>query len=170
MHMQQTRNNDLVGPVFSLHHLSDHRLYCRAFPVTKEISRTRLNISMSVSVGSSSTVMGYVFQILELQFIVLKLPSSTCHFNFQHVNECAFFPSQFLNCACQFTCIFFCASFCVSKVKNLQKLCQTYTLSVIDVNRDGQRECPRVVALKYFHDQVVLHSLFIQSLILLIKF
>ena len=32
-----------------------------------------------MSVGSSPTVMGYVFRIHELQFILLKLPSNTCH-------------------------------------------------------------------------------------------
>ena len=37
---------------------------------------------MLVSVGISPIVMGYVFWILELQFIILKLPSTTCRFNF----------------------------------------------------------------------------------------
>ena len=40
------KNNGLVGLVLSLHHLSYHRLNGRAFPVTKEITRTRLNLSM----------------------------------------------------------------------------------------------------------------------------
>ena len=46
IHPQKTKNNGLVGLVLSLHHLSDHRLTCRAFPVTKEITRTTLNLSM----------------------------------------------------------------------------------------------------------------------------
>jgi hypothetical protein len=37
--------NCLVSLVFSLH-LSDHRLNRRAFPVTKEITKARLNLSM----------------------------------------------------------------------------------------------------------------------------
>ena len=32
--------------------------------------------------------MGYVFQILELQLMVLKLPSNMCQFDFEHVSEC----------------------------------------------------------------------------------
>ena len=86
IHLQETMNNDLVSLVLRLHHLVDHRLSCKAFPVTKKITRTRLNFGMQVSVGSSSVVMGYVFRILELHFIVHKLPSNTCHFNFYHVD------------------------------------------------------------------------------------
>ena len=66
IHLQEMRNNDLVGLVLSLHHLFYHRLSCRAFPVTKKITRTLLNLSMWVSVGSSPIVMSYVFRILEL--------------------------------------------------------------------------------------------------------
>ena len=48
IHAQETKNNNgLVGLVLtSLHHLSEHRLNCRAFPVAKEITRTTLNWSM----------------------------------------------------------------------------------------------------------------------------
>ena len=63
--------NALVGLVLSLHHLFDHYLNYRAFLVTKEITRTRLNFKY-VSVCSSPTIMGYVFRILELQCIILK--------------------------------------------------------------------------------------------------
>ena len=41
-----------------------------------------------MSVGSSPTVMGYVFRILELQFMVLKLPSNMCQFNLKYVSGC----------------------------------------------------------------------------------
>ena len=43
IHPQETMNNGLVGLVLSLHHLFDHRLNCKAFPVTKDITRTMLN-------------------------------------------------------------------------------------------------------------------------------
>ena len=44
---QETGNNGLVGLVLSLHHLSYHRHdYGALFSVTKEITRTRLNLSM----------------------------------------------------------------------------------------------------------------------------
>jgi hypothetical protein len=43
---QETKSNCLVSRVFSLHHLSDHRLSRRAFPVTKKITKARLNLSM----------------------------------------------------------------------------------------------------------------------------
>ena len=46
IHLQGTKNNSLVRRVLSIHHLFDHRLKCRAFPVTKEITRTRLNLTM----------------------------------------------------------------------------------------------------------------------------
>ena len=82
IHPQETRSNGLVGLVLSLHHLYYHRLSCRAFPVVKEITITTLNLSMKGSVGGSPIVMGYVFMILELQFLVLKFPSNTCYFNF----------------------------------------------------------------------------------------
>ena len=82
IHLQESRNNDLLGLIFNLHHLYDHRLSYRAFVVTKEITKTRSNLSMLVSVGSSPIFMDYVFQILELQFIVLKLPRNMCQFNF----------------------------------------------------------------------------------------
>ena len=52
IHPQEARKIGLVGLVLSLHHLSNHRLSCRAFYVTKEITRTRL---------ISPTIMGYVF-------------------------------------------------------------------------------------------------------------
>jgi hypothetical protein len=45
-HLQKTRNNGLVGLVLSLHHLFDHHLRCKAFPVTKKNTRTRLNLNM----------------------------------------------------------------------------------------------------------------------------
>ena len=48
IHLQETMNNGFVGLVLSLHHLSDHRLSCRAFPITKEITGARLNLSMWV--------------------------------------------------------------------------------------------------------------------------
>ena len=51
----------------------DHGLSCRAFLVTKEITRTRLKLNMLVIVGSSPTIMRYVFHILELQFNIVKL-------------------------------------------------------------------------------------------------
>jgi hypothetical protein len=63
--------NGLVGLVLNLHHLFDHSLNYRAFLVTKKITRTRLNFKY-VSVGSSPTIMDYVFRILELQLIILK--------------------------------------------------------------------------------------------------
>ena len=43
---QETKNNGLVGLVLSLHHHSNYRLNCRAFVVTKKITRTRLNSIM----------------------------------------------------------------------------------------------------------------------------
>ena len=61
IHPQEARENGLVGLVLSLHHLSDHRLNHRAFPVTKEIERTRLNLSMYMSLGGSPIVVGHVF-------------------------------------------------------------------------------------------------------------
>ena len=82
IHLKEAMNNALVGLVLSLRHLSPHRLNYRSFLVTKEITRTRLNLSMYVSVGSSPIVMRYVFRTLELQSIILKLPSNTCHFIF----------------------------------------------------------------------------------------
>ena len=54
--LQETRNNGLVGLVLILHHLSNYRLSCRAFPITKRITRTRLNLNMYVDVGSSPIV------------------------------------------------------------------------------------------------------------------
>ena len=53
----------------------------------KGMTRTRLNLSIQMIVGCSPTIMGF-FWILELQFIVLKLPSNTCHLE------------------CQLTCVF----------------------------------------------------------------
>jgi len=44
IHLQETRNNRIVGLLLSLHHLFDHRLTCRVFPVRKEITRTRPNL------------------------------------------------------------------------------------------------------------------------------
>jgi hypothetical protein len=46
IHMQDTNNDGIVGLVLSLHHLFDHHLNCRAFPVIKEITLTRLNLNM----------------------------------------------------------------------------------------------------------------------------
>ena len=60
VHPQEMRNNGLIGLVLILQHLSYHHLSYRAFPITKEISRTRLNLSMWVSVGSFPIVIGYV--------------------------------------------------------------------------------------------------------------
>ena len=100
IHPQETGNNDIVSLEFSFNHLFDHRLNCRAFHVTKESTRTRLNLNL------------YVFRTLELQFIVLALPSNTCYFNFKHIKQrmVFFFTShntcQLLNCGCQLTCIF----------------------------------------------------------------
>ena len=45
IHPQEMGNNGLVSLVLSVHHLSYHRLSCRAFPITKKITRTRLNLS-----------------------------------------------------------------------------------------------------------------------------
>ena len=81
IHPQETKKNSLVGLVLSLHHLSNHRLGYRTFPVTKEITRTRLNLNTWVSVGISPTVMGYVPDTW-LEFIILKSPCNMCHFNF----------------------------------------------------------------------------------------
>ena len=60
IHPQETMKNGLVSLVLSFHHLFDHRLNYRAFLVTKNITRTRLNLSVWVSVGSSPSVMCYV--------------------------------------------------------------------------------------------------------------
>ena len=60
--------------------------------------------------------------------------NNTYHFHFQRVNWRVVFlftshnTCFVLNCVCQWTCIFWGAGFCVSNVKNLQKLCQIYTL------------------------------------------
>ena len=43
IHPQETKNNGLVGLVLSLHHLFDHRLNYRVFPVTKKITWSNLN-------------------------------------------------------------------------------------------------------------------------------
>ena len=62
------------------------------------------------------------------------MSSSTCHFNFQSDNWLVVFSFTShttcpnLNCACQWHTFIFCASFYVSNIKNLQKLCQKYTL------------------------------------------
>ena len=77
-----------------------------------------------MSVGSSRTIMGYVFRILELQFIILRLPSNTCLFN-SSVSIDVCFLSFTSHSMCQLLNY---ANFCVSKVKNLKKLCQTYIL------------------------------------------
>ena len=53
---------------------------------------------------------------------------------------------QNLNCACQLTCFFFflsfflCANCCMSNAKNLQKLCQIFTLIVVTPGPAGPNQ------------------------------
>ena len=78
------------------------------------------------------------------------MPSNTCYFKFWRVtiDVCIFsFTShttcQNLNCACQLTCIFIlCKVSRVNRDKNLQKLCQRYTLIAV---LHKQLCCPRIL-------------------------
>ena len=101
--------------------------------------------------------MGYVFRILELRFILLKLRSNV---SFQ-ILVCPltwvfyFHKSQFMSTSklCVPIDVYF-FFFCVSKVKNLQKLCQTHTLDAT-VPRPCARTLLVVLRFGRFSNKIV---------------
>ena len=78
---QESRSNGFVGLVLSFHHLFDHHLRCRAFPVTKEITRTKVELKYVSECRKFSYCCGLCFYILELH----DIPTVSCLFEIRHV-------------------------------------------------------------------------------------
>ena len=85
--------------------------------------------------------MGYVFQILELQFLVLKLPSNM-HVSLQFLMcqlMCVFFfftshnTYQLLKCACQLTCIWILCKFLRVKREKLANFLSNIYIGLLDL-------------------------------------
>ena len=95
---------------------------------------TKRNMHKSIKGLQVQHIMSYVLQIFELQFKILKscLVIHVISISSVSTDVCFFLrKSQYVSTSKMCVSIdvhLFCASFCVSKVKNSQKLCQTYTL------------------------------------------
>ena len=108
-----------------------HHLRCRAFPVTKELTRIGLNLSMQVLQLSYCDrlcfpgTLATIYSTIVIYVISISTVKSKCGF-FLH-------KSQYMSTSRLCVSIdvhFYLCEFCVSKVPNLQKLCQTQSLKL----------------------------------------